>query len=403
MHIQPQALEIVKKLVRHGYIAYFAGGWVRDYIMQRPSDDIDIATNAPPQAILDLFPKTILVGLQFGVVIVTMDGHQFEVSTFRKDISYTNGRTPEKIELSDAREDALRRDFTINGMFFDPLENKIHDYVGGMEDIERGMIRTIGNPYERFFEDRLRMIRAFRFAARFGFTIDQETQEAIRENASLLFPAVAMERIWQEFGKMHAYPHFDRALVEMHRLDLLSVIFPELKDRHLKELEKQVAPIRHYPPNTPTAFFLTELFFEGDAEQMETIGRYLKIPNKEIELVAYYMKQKPFSFKSRYEQALFYAHPQSPLFLKIYAAHLSEEDQKQFCETHQKLQQDLAWHIDRLKQKKPVLSASYLQGLGVAPGRHMGACLKQAERLAVEKDLRKPEQIIPLINIPCAS
>jgi poly(A) polymerase len=216
---------LVKELVKAGYIAYFAGGWARDYVMGHPSADIDIATNAPPEKILDLFPCTILVGLAFGVIIVVIEGHQFEVATFRRDIGYDSGRRPNSIELADPEEDALRRDFTINGLFFDPLEERIIDYVGGIEDIKKRVIRTIGNADERFSEDRLRMIRAIRFAARFGFAIEEETQIGIALNADTLFPAVAMERIWQEFNKMVAYPHFDQALIEMHRLKLLPVIW----------------------------------------------------------------------------------------------------------------------------------------------------------------------------------
>ena len=190
------ATAIVRKLVAAGYTAYFAGGWVRDYLMGHPSEDIDIATDAPPEKIIDLFPKTLLVGVAFGVVVVIVDGHQFEVATFRRDIDYADGRKPSKIELSTAEEDAFRRDFTINGMFYDPLEDVFHDFVKGKEDIQHGVIRAIGNADERFVEDRLRMIRAVRFAARFAFNISSETQSAIEANADTLFPAVAMERIW---------------------------------------------------------------------------------------------------------------------------------------------------------------------------------------------------------------
>ena len=158
---------------------------MRNTLIGQPVDDIDIATSASPEEILDLFPNTLVVGIAFGVVIVQMEGHAFEVATFRKDIEYENGRTPSRIEWCAPREDALRRDFTINGMFYDPLEHKVFDYVGGVDDIKKRVIRTIGDPYERFREDRLRMVRAFRFSLRFGFVIDKLTQEAIRANAEV--------------------------------------------------------------------------------------------------------------------------------------------------------------------------------------------------------------------------
>jgi poly(A) polymerase len=267
MDVLTHATAIVKKLVRAGFIAYFAGGWVRDHVMGHDSADIDIATSAAPLEIMDLFPNTILVGLAFGVVIVVIEGHQFEVATFRKDLHYINGRKPEGIELSTPEEDALRRDFTINGLFYDPLEHIIHDYVHGIEDIKKGIIRTIGNPHERFFEDRLRMLRAFRFSARFGFAIDPVTQQAIKENANKFFPAVAMERVWQEFNKMASYPRFDQAIVEMHRLELLDEIFPELRGLHLKELRHFVSAYAHFPKSCPTILYLMELFPALSLEQ----------------------------------------------------------------------------------------------------------------------------------------
>lgn len=400
MHAEHFAIEIIKKLVREGHIAYFAGGWVRDFVMGHPSEDVDIATSASPKEILDLFPRTILVGLQFGVVVVAVEGHQFEVSTFRKDVTYLNGRKPERIEPSTPEGDALRRDFTINGMFYDPLEKKIHDYVGGVEDIERQIIKTIGNPYERFFEDRLRMMRAFRFAARFGFTIESETQNAIRENAILLFPAVAVERVWQEFSKMHAYPRFDRALLDMHRLGLLEVIFPSLKGLHLKELEKRVAHLEEYPLNAPSALFLASLFPDFSADEMETLGKGMRIPNKEIDLLSFYAKHRPFPpLKSRYENALFYAHPHAELCLASYATTLKEPEREAFLKFHRELKEALRTHVDRLRRKETILRSETLKKLGIPPGRKMGAILKESERLAVDQDVRDEKKLLELLKV----
>lgn len=388
------ALEIVKKLVKHGYIAYFAGGWVRDFVMKHPSDDIDIATNAPTEVLLDLFPHTILVGLQFGVVIVVVEGHQFEVATFRKDISYLNGRKPEMIEPSDPKEDALRRDFTINGMFYDPLENKIHDFVGGIEDIERKIIRAIGNPYERFFEDRLRMMRAFRFAARFDFTMEPETQEAIRENVSLLFPAVAMERIWQEFTKMSAYPRFERALIDMQRLELLPVIFPELSKTHLKDLQERVEPLKSYPKDAPASLFLQELFPKSSADELIAIGKYLKMSNKEIEFLAYYAAHRPFNFSTLFDSAQFYAHPFAKMCLDVYSSRLLPREQEAFMETHRHKQNTLRWHIERIRNRTPIVSSKDLQLQGIAPGRKMGILIREAEKLAINNSLQETAAVL---------
>jgi poly(A) polymerase len=392
--IHSHALEIVQKLVRHGYIAYFAGGWVRDFVMGRISDDIDIATNAPTDVILDLFPRTLLVGIQFGVVIVLVDGHQYEVSTFRKDISYTNGRTPERIEPSHPKEDAIRRDFTINGMFYDPLEEKLHDYVGGLKDIERRLIVTIGDPFERFFEDRLRLVRAFRFAARFQFNIDLETQEAIRQTAGLLFPAVAIERVWKEFCKMNAYPHFDHALVEMHRLGLLPIIFPDLEKVHLKDIEARVRPIAHYPENSPPSFVLQELFPDFKEDDFLRLGKYLKMSNKEIEILNFYIAHRLFELRGRYESSKFYAHPDSEICLQVYAARLPVDEKKEFFNKHQAWRKELEWHILKIQEKKTVLTSYDLMKAGVEKGKQMGLLLKEGEKIAIEQDIREPDAVI---------
>lgn len=195
MQEHPQARFIVDTLIEHGFSAYYAGGWVRDFLLQRDSDDIDIATSAPPEAIQKLFPHTVPIGIAFGIVLVIVEGHQYEVATFRQDIEYKDGRRPAAIAFSSAEEDAKRRDFTINGMFYDPIEQKVLDFVEGIADLEAKIIRAIGDPHERIREDRLRMIRAARLACRFHFTIEENTKAAIRAHAKELFPAVAIERI----------------------------------------------------------------------------------------------------------------------------------------------------------------------------------------------------------------
>jgi poly(A) polymerase len=149
MEEHPQARHIIDTLTKNGFIAYYAGGWVRDYLLQHPSDDIDIATSAPPETIQALFPHTVPIGLAFGIILVIIDSHEYEVATFRQDLDYQDGRRPSKIAFSSAEEDAKRRDFTINGMFYDPLTNTILDYVEGKQDLQKKIIRAIGNPHDR--------------------------------------------------------------------------------------------------------------------------------------------------------------------------------------------------------------------------------------------------------------
>lgn len=393
------ATQIVQRLNTAGYTAYFAGGWVRDYVMDHPSSDVDIATNAPPEVILDLFPRTILVGLAFGVVVVIFEGHQFEISTFRRDLNYEGGRRPESVEFADAREDALRRDFTINGMFYDPIEKKIIDLVGGCEDIDRKLIRTIGNPQERFVEDRLRMIRAVRFATRFGFRIDQDTQIAIEENADTLFPAVAMERIWQEFTKMADYPHLDHAMIELHRFRLLQTIFPSLADVHLNEIKKRVSHYAHFPEGTPPLLYILELFPSSTLEEQLDICKLLKLSNQQMRLTEYmahlYMLKDS---ENLVEWAHAYAHPHANVGLNVMAARLPDEERSGFLLEHQIRRESLNGHVQRIVKKQPLVSSYHLKDLGVAPGPGMGALLKEAERIAIDKDLDDPQAVLNLLQ-----
>ena len=241
------ACKIVQKLQSKGHVAYFAGGWVRDYLMDHPSDDIDIATDASVEIIQDLFEKTIPVGIQFGIVIVVIDNQHFEVATFRKDKGYEDGRRPISIEKASPKEDSSRRDFTINGMFYDPISHEIFDFVEGKQDLEKQIIRAIGNPHQRFIEDRLRMIRAVRYSCRFSFRIEQETKEAIIKHANSLFPAVAIERVWQEFEKMSRFGSFQTFLITLFRLHLLQTIFPQLENLTIDTLEKRLAILKQFP------------------------------------------------------------------------------------------------------------------------------------------------------------
>ncbi len=392
------AKKIVKQLVDAGFTAYFAGGWVRDYVMDHPSHDVDIATDASPEKIMTLFPKTLLVGIQFGVVIVVMEGHQFEVSTFRSDISYSDGRRPDRIVLASPQEDALRRDFTINGMFFDPLQKEIHDFVGGKDDIQKKVIRTIGVPSERFQEDRLRMIRAIRFACRFSFDIDLSTQQAIQANAKTLFPAVAKERVWQELQKMQKTKRLDDALCEMHRLGLLSVIFPALEQVSMEEMHRRVSSFSLFPDEVPTILFLLFLFPHADQKECIDIAKNLRMPKREQKWIeAFFETQKMVAKEtvSQQEWTRFYAHPFHFLCLEVIAARYEEEKRVHFLQHHRKQKEKLHNHIQRVLQQNPLITARDLRELGVRPGISMGKLLEVAEKIAIEENCSEKGDVFP--------
>jgi poly(A) polymerase len=226
-----QARDIVQTLRDHGFPAYLAGGCVRDKLLGVEPKDFDVATSARVTDVQKLFAHTIPVGAQFGVVLVVYGGNPFEVATFRSDGVYLDGRHPVNVRFSDAREDALRRDFTINGMFYDPVSEQVIDYVGGQQDLAAGIIRAVGDPHARFAEDRLRMLRAIRLAARLGFTIAPETFAAIRDLAQSIVE-IAWERIGDEVIKILSEGRAKRAFTLLSESGLLPAILPEIEALH---------------------------------------------------------------------------------------------------------------------------------------------------------------------------
>ena len=229
--LKRKALRVVERLAEAGHVAYFAGGCVRDMLRGEQPHDYDIATDATPEEIEAIFPRTIPVGRQFGVVIVVMGGEQFEVATFRGEGTYSDGRHPDEVHPTDPREDALRRDFTINALFYDPRADKIIDYVGGERDIREGLVRAVGDPDQRFGEDKLRMMRAVRFAARFGYRIEERTFEAIVRHAPEI-KVVSAERVREELARLLTGPGRGRGVEMLHETGLLREILPEVDQMH---------------------------------------------------------------------------------------------------------------------------------------------------------------------------
>jgi tRNA nucleotidyltransferase/poly(A) polymerase len=222
------AASIVRELQEHAYVAYFAGGCIRDALLNIPPKDIDIATSASPEQVQALFHRTIPVGIQFGVVRVRVAEMEFEVATFRSDGIYLDGRHPSAIRFSTPEQDAARRDFTINGMFYDPLSERLIDYVNGREDLAGKLVRAIGQPSGRFAEDRLRMLRALRFAAVLGFEIEAGTWSAIQADAQEI-AIISPERIRDELLKMLVNPNRLRGFDLLDQSGLLAVILPEIE------------------------------------------------------------------------------------------------------------------------------------------------------------------------------
>lgn len=220
------ARQVAARLVAHGHQALFAGGAVRDALLGRPAHDIDIATSATPDDVQALFEHNVAVGKAFGVIVVIEEGIQFEVATFRAEAQYTDGRHPDEVRFADARADACRRDFTVNGLFYDPAGEQLYDFVGGEADLRAKVLRAIGDAGVRFGEDRLRLMRAVRFTVNLGFTLDPATEAAVRQEADQL-GAVSQERIRDELIKILTGPDPAAGVQLLRSTGLLVQFLPE--------------------------------------------------------------------------------------------------------------------------------------------------------------------------------
>lgn len=248
---QEFATDVVRQLRAAGYVALWAGGCVRDLLMGREAKDFDVATSATPEQVRELFGnrRTLAVGQCFGVIIVlapTKEAGPVEVATFRTEGVYLDGRRPSEVTFSTPEEDAQRRDFTINGMFYDPIKQQVLDYVGGQADLQRKVLRAIGDPHARMTEDKLRMLRAVRFTATLEFELDPTTLAAVQQMAPEM-RVVSAERIAQELRRVLAHPTRVQGFRWLEETGLLAVLFPEVGQRAGESLAQIAATLGHLP------------------------------------------------------------------------------------------------------------------------------------------------------------
>lgn len=286
------AFEVTQRLQQAGFQAMWAGGCVRDQMLGKKPKDYDVATNATPQQIKETFGdrKTLELGVAFGVITVigTKESGNIEVATFRSDADYSDGRRPDSIEFSTAEMDAQRRDFTINGLFFDPIREQVIDYIGGKNDLEKGLVRAIGDPAQRIAEDKLRMLRAVRFAANLDFQLDDATKTTIQKHAHEIH-VVSAERMTVELSRMLTNEHRRRAVDLLIETRLLEFILPELKKWPLNESAKNETLSRLDALVEPSfAVALTTLLEKSvSAKEFKSLGKRLKLPNQVIDTGAW--------------------------------------------------------------------------------------------------------------------
>lgn len=279
------ALTAVRALQEAGHTAYFAGGCVRDMLMGKAPHDIDVATSARPAQVIALFRRTQQVGVQFGVVLVRIGGHVIEVATFRRDADYEDGRHPTHVHFTDAHEDAERRDFTINGMFYDPISREVVDYVGGRDDLCARVIRAIGEPERRFLEDHLRILRAIRFSSRLGFPIERRTWSAMRAQAPAI-QRISPERIREELERMLVHPTRARACRDLFRSGVVSHLWSDAAAL-LPHRRATIALIEALPAVLPFELAFAALLHARSAADADAASAALRCSNQTRKVVSW--------------------------------------------------------------------------------------------------------------------
>ncbi len=426
------AISIIQKLTGSGFKAYFAGGCVRDFIMGNTIVDIDIATSATPDEVEHLFPKTFPVGKQFGVILVHIDGVDFEIATFRSDDNYSDGRRPDSVRFTNEKEDVLRRDFTINGLLYDPLQDKILDYIDGQKDINNKIIRTIGDPEKRFSEDKLRMIRAIRFATRFNFSIEDTTKNAIKKLKEEI-TLVSAERIGDEISKIFTGPHKHIALDLLDEVGLLAIILPEVKtmqnvaqppefhpegdvyihtrmmleDTQTTDLELALAILLHDIGKPPTFDIADRIRFNNHdvvgSKMAEELLRRLKFSNEVIkkvcELVGAHMKFRHVPDMREAKLKRFILDPLFPKHLELHRVDCRASHGK--LEIYELAKEKLdIWSKEKaeLEKRKKLITGDDLIELGFKPGPKFKEILEFIEDAYLENKIHTKEEGIELIR-----
>ncbi len=424
------AIQIVQTLVQAGHQAVFAGGCVRDMLRGTDAKDYDIATSARPEEVQRLFAKSYAVGAHFGVIIVRLDEYSFEVATFRRDGKYSDARRPDTVEFTDAEEDAKRRDFTVNGLFYDPLKDEVLDYVGGRADLEQKILRAIGDPASRFGEDHLRLLRAVRFATTLEFSIEEQTYHAMCA-LSAGIKTISSERIRDELSRIFLHPNRVRGFDLLVETGLMMEILPEIMRLKGCEQPPQFHPegdvfvhtrimLGLLPPDASLPLILSVLFhdiakpatFAVDetgrirfnnhdklgAQMTEEILRRLKFPNAiispAVDAVDNHMVFKDVKQMRVSRLKRFLARPTIEDELELLRVDCSSShamlDNYEFLRAKQ---------VEFASQPEPLIPKPLINGhdlisLGFTPGPKIRDVLNGAQNLQLEGTLRTREEAL---------
>ena len=430
--MEDAARRVAARLREHGHIAYFAGGCVRDMVRGLVPKDYDIVTDARPETVQTLFPRTFAVGAHFGVIIVLENGFQFEVATFRSDDAYIDGRHPTAVHFSSPEEDAKRRDFTINGMFYDPVAGRVIDLVGGQADIAAKLVRAIGDPAKRFAEDRLRMLRAVRFATVLDYPIDKETWEALLANASSI-NQISAERIRDELVRIFHSLNRVRGWDLLDSSGLMRAILPELEAMKGVLQPEQFHPegdvfvhtrlmLHLLPEEVSVPLVLAVLFHDVakpvtarvdrtgrirfndhdriGAEMTEAIMRRLRFSGAEIEATVEMVRQH-MVFKDAPNMRV--------AKLKRFMARSTFEDELELhrvdCESSHRMLDNYEFLLHKREEfaNEPIIPPPLMRGddliaLGLKPGPKFGEILEAVETRQLEGTLRTRNEALDWVQ-----
>jgi poly(A) polymerase len=383
------ATGIIKRLQDEDFTALLAGGCVRDMLLGRQAKDYDVATNALPEDVVRLFKRTLKVGAKFGVVIVLIEGQQVEVATFRTEDGYADGRHPSKVRFADPAEDASRRDFTINGMFYDPLEKKVIDYVEGQTDLEKKLVRTIGQPAQRFGEDYLRMLRAVRFATQLRFAIEDKTWSAICDTAKNI-TRISGERIAMELEGILVDPNRSLGAKLLIECGLAEAIFPEFAG---KEAEMAVDMLDRLPKKTDFALGLVGLFAAFPTRFAVERCKVLKLSRNQNKHIKFLLDNRDRLLDEQMSLAELKMILAEPCFDDLYE--LQKAIQKaggKSIAALVNLRKKIKALGDVELKPKPLLDGHGLMKLGAGPGPALGQLAKELYIAQLEGNLQTPRQ-----------
>jgi poly(A) polymerase len=400
------AVEVVRKLRDADYQAFWAGGCVRDLLLGRAPNDYDVATDARPEQVRRVFRRTIRVGEAFGVVRVLEEGRVaaplgIEVATFRSDGDYSDGRHPDRVTFSSAREDALRRDFTINGMFFDPIAEQVIDYVGGRADLEAGILRAIGDPAERFREDKLRLLRAVRFATRFQLRLDPATADAVKAMADQIM-VVSAERIAEELRKLLTDPRRADGVHLLAEVRLVGPILPELRESLTAggDWPHLLRVVERLPADAGFPLALAALLHRIGRERAAEACLRLKLSNAERERVEWLVENHRALIDAESQRpSRLYPVLVQPGIADLLALHRADAEAEGQGTGHVEHCERLLRDVPReMLNPPPLLTGDDLKAHGLNPGPAFKRLLDAVRTAQLDGEVKTKEESLALVD-----